>query len=279
MDPTDIRKLGIIFFTLNNSIINATFINNTVMYGVGGAIAFYSGINNSVINSVFINNHVIDGDGGVIYFNGDLNNVTIGGTYNNNSAGYAGVFYFYRNSTDVILSGDYANNMASEGAVIFSEGNIMNSIISGNYINNTAGSFINFIFIASNVSMSGNYVNNTISDGGVIYMGYCDDKSIVHDSIFINNNVSDEPIISALINPISALNNWFGNNATNYNMTPNVSQNVTLINWLFLNATTNATELKLNDKLEITFKLYSYNNTSEEIAEYDASKMNIKSQV
>ena len=269
---------GAIFFnqTLNNSIINATFINNTVMYGVGGAIAFYSGINNSVINSVFINNHVIDGDGGVIYFNGDLNNVTIGGTYNNNSAGYAGVFYFYRNSTDVILSGDYANNMASEGAVIFSEGNIMNSIISGNYINNTAGSFINFIFIASNVSMSGNYVNNTVLfDDGIIYVLGGENDTIVHDSIFINNNVDDGFIID-VIGSISAVNNWFGNNATNYNATPNVSQNVTLINWLFLNATANPTELKINETSEITFKLYSYNNASEEISEYDASKMNIK---
>ena len=326
---------GAIFFyqTLENSIINATFINNTLTYhGAGGAIAFYCDFNNSIINADFINNTVISGAGGAIYFNGNLNNVTIEGTYNNNTAedsggvfyfnenlnnvtiegtynnnaaeDSGGVFYFTGNLTDVIVSGDYANNTAdyggiyyicellnvnnsifsgnydkntaNYGAVIFSEGNIVNSKVYGNYTNNNAEMGIDIILFAENVEISGNYVNNTISDGGVIYMGYCDDKSIVHDSIFINNNVSDEPIISALINPISALNNWFGNNATNYNMTPNVSQNVTLINWLFLNATTNATELKLNDKLEITFKLYSYNNTSEEIAEYDASKMNIK---
>uniref|UniRef100_UPI003890E314 Ig-like domain repeat protein n=1 Tax=Methanobrevibacter sp. TaxID=66852 RepID=UPI003890E314 len=345
---------GAILFNLalNNSIINATFINNTIMDGAGGAITFYSEINNSVINSVFINNQVIDGDGGVIYFNDDLNNVTIGGTYNNNSAEEnGGVFYFYGNLTDVIVSGDYADNVADYGAVyyvdeyslvnnssisgnytnntafyggvIFSEGNITNSNMSGNYTNNNAdtgvnyivnvdnvgisgnyinnnvetvvnyilnadnvgisGNYINnnvetgvnFIFDANNVGISGNYVNNTLVESSVIYMAYSN-GSFIHDSIFINNSVGDEPVISALIDSISVVNCWFGNNATNYNVTPNVSQNVALINWLFLNATANPTELNINETSEITFKLYSYNNASEEISEYDASKMNVK---
>ena len=257
------------------NITGITFKNGKDEHG-GGAIAFNSDLNNSIIDSIFINNSANYGDGGAIYFNGNLNNVTLKGTYNNNSAEDGGVFYLYGNMTDVDISGNYADNVADEGAVIFCEGDIANSTIYGNYNNNHAITGINVILVGYNVDISGNYVNNTVENGGVLYIMYCDDKSIIHDSIFINNDVGDEPIITVLIESISALNNWFGNNATNYNITPNVSQNLTLINWLFLNATTNATELKLNDAVEIIFKLYSYNSTSEEIAEYDASKMNIK---
>ena len=129
--------------------------------------------------------------------------------------------------------------------------------------------------VGYNVDISGNYVNNTVENGGVLYILYCVDNSIIHDSIFINNNIGDEPIITVLMESISASNNWFGNNATDYNITPNVSQNLTLINWLFLNATANPDELELNQSSTITFKLYSYDAASGTTSEFDASKMNI----
>ena len=268
---------GAILFnqTLENSIINAVFINNTATEHGGGAIAFNSDLNNSIIDSIFINNTANYGDGGAIYFNGNLNNVTLKGNYNNNSAEDGGVFYLYGNLTDVDISGDYTYNVADEGAVIFCEGDIANSTIYGDYNNNYAIMGINVILVGYNVDISGNYVNNTVENGGVLYIIYCVDNSIIHDSIFINNNIGDEPIITVLMESISASNNWFGNNATNYNITPNVSQNVTLINWLFLNATANPDELEVNQNSTITFKLYSYDAASGTTSEFDASKMNI----
>ena len=269
---------GAILFnqTLENSIINAVFINNTATEHGGGAIAFNSDLNNSIIDSIFINNTANYGDGGAIYFNGNLNNVTLKGNYNNNSAEDGGVFYLYGNLTDVDISGDYTYNVADEGAVIFCEGDIANSTIYGDYNNNHAIMGINVILIGCNVDISGNYVNNTVENGGVLYIIYCVDNSIIHDSIFINNNIGDEPIITVLMESISASNNWFGNNATNYNITPNVSQNLTLINWLFLNATANPDELEVDQSSTITFKLYSYDAASGITDEYDASKMNIE---
>ena len=269
---------GAILFnqTLENSIINAVFINNTATEHGGGAIAFNSDLNNSIIDSIFINNTVNYGDGGAVYFNGNLNNVTIKGNYNYNTGEDGGVFYVYGNLTDVDISGEYTYNVADEGAVIFCEGDIANSTIYGDYNNNHARMGINVILVGYNVDISGNYINNTVYNGGVLYIIYCVDNSIIHDSIFINNNIGDEPIITVSIESISALNNWFGNNATDYNITPNVSQNLTLINWLFLNATANPDELEVNQSSTITFKLYSYDAASGTTSEFDASKMNIE---
>ncbi len=353
---------GAIFFnqTLNNSYINAIFIDNNVIEGLAGAIGFYADVINTEINSIFINNSVNDGYGGAIFFNGNLNNVNISGNYTANKAddyggailfngdlnnvnisgnytantaddsggaiffngnlidvnisGYynnnqandtGGVFLFINNLTNVVISGDYINNVARYCAVYYMsefatinnssisgdyynnsasycvvlliEGNISNSNISGNYNNNHAIMGINIIEEAHNVNMSGNYMNNNISNGSAIYIAYCDENSIIHDSIFINNTMDDKLIIDVESGSLLSVNNWFGNNATNYNIKPKVSENVNLINWLFLNATANTTsEITINEASEITFKLYEYNSTSQEIREYDASKMNMQ---
>ena len=352
---------GAIFFnqTLNNSYINAVFIDNNVVDGLAGAIGFYADVINTNINSIFINNSVNDGYGGAIFFNGNLNNVNItgnftdntaddyggailfygdlnnvnitgnftdntadaggaiffngkltdvniSGNYNNNRANdTAGVFLFNDNLTNVIISGEYSNNLAeycavyymSESAtinntsisgdyynntanycvVLLIEGNISNSKISGNYNNNHAKKGICIIGEAYNLNLSGNYVNNNITNGSAIYIISCDENSIIQDSIFINNTMDDELIIDVESGSLLSLNNWFGNNATNYNIKPKVSENVAMANWLFLNVTTNITdEITINETAEITFKLYAYNSTSEEINEYDASKMNMR---
>ena len=325
---------GAIFFnqTLKDSYINAIFINNSVVDGLGGAIGFYADVINTDINSISINNSVTNGYGGAIFFNGNLNNVIISGNYTANKAddggaiffngkltdvdisGYynnnrandtAGVFLFADNLTNVIISGEYSNNVArfcavcymSEFAtvnnsiisgdyynnsagycvVLLMEGIISNSNISGNYANNHAIMGINILGEAYNVNMCGNYVNNNISNGSAIYIVYCDEYSLIHDSIFINNTIDDELIIDVESGSLLSVNNWFGNNASNYNIKPKVSENVTMANWLFLNATTNTTsEITVNETAEITFKLYAYNGTSEEINEYDASEMNMQ---
>jgi hypothetical protein len=94
---------------------------------------------------------------------------------------------------------------------------------------------------------------------------------MIHDSIFINNNVSKIIYASG---EVAANDNWFGNNATNYNETPNVG--IGLDNWLFLNATANPDEPLVNQSSSIAFKLCSYNATSGTIRDYDASEMNVE---
>ena len=287
-----------------NTNINSIFINNSVSKGYGGAIFFNGNLNNVNISGNYTSN--IADDAGAIFFNGNLFDVNISGYYNNNRANdTAGVFLFYSNLINVIISGDYIGNVAQYCAVCYINelttinnshisgnyynnsadycvvlsigGIISNSNISGNYINNHAIKGINFIEESYNISMSGNYVNNNISNGSVIYIRNCDENSSIHDSIFINNTIDDELIIDVMSGSVLSLNNWFGNNANNYYIKPQVSEYVTMFNWLFLNGTTNSTsEIKVNETSLITFILYSYNNVSEEIKEYDASKMNIK---
>ena len=120
---------------------------------------------------------------------------------------------------------------------------------------------------AYNLSMSGYYLNNNISDGGVIYIFYCDENSSIHDSIFVNSTVDDSFIIQVISGSVLSVDNWFGNNASNYNIKPLVNENVTMVNWLFLNGTTNSTgDIKVNETSLITFTLYEYDSVSEEIS-------------
>ena len=226
------------------------------------------------------NNQIVVNDtAGVFLFADNLTNVIISGEYSNNVARFCAVCYMSEFATvnNSIISGDYYNNSAGYCVVLLMEGIISNSNISGNYANNHAIMGINILGEAYNVNMCGNYVNNNISNGSAIYIGSCDEYSLIHDSIFINNTIDDELIIDVESGSLLSVNNWFGNNASNYNIKPKVSENVTMANWLFLNATTNTTsEITVNETAEITFKLYAYNGTSEEINEYDASEMNIR---
>ena len=93
------------------------------------------------------------------------------------------------------------------------------------------------------------------------------------NSIFLNNNASN--IIYSKYSVIVNYN-WFGNNEKNYNQHPSVHSNNVIDSWLFLNATANPTTIAINENSKITFKLDSYNDTSKEINDYDASKMNIR---
>ena len=56
-------------------------------------------------------------------------------------------------------------------------------------------------------------------------------------------------------------NNWFGNNATNYDTAP-ADAGITLKNWLFLNATADPSELAVGENSKITFKLSSYDGNA-----------------
>jgi predicted outer membrane repeat protein len=253
------------------NITDLTFKNGNERYGA--AILFMQSIKNSNINGTFINNSV-KSQGGVFYFKGNLSNVNINGYYANNSAKtQGGVFNFYGNLTDVTISGDYTNNTARQGAVINVDTLISNSSISGNYKNNYAENAIDYIIGAENISLSGTYIGNIVSKGNVVYFEYSGNNAIIHDSIFINNALGN---IYSSGDSILAVNNWFGNNATNYNKTPKVKGNITMDTWLFLNATANPGELKINQTSAITFNLYSYNHTSNTTEDYDASKMNIQ---
>ena len=266
---------GVINFASENSVINLT---HNYTYNQYDTIT--DGVlidKNITING---NGFTIDAKGKTRIFNvtaGSINitNVTL---KNGNSTSYGGAIYFSNDICNSNINATYINNTATScGGANYFYMSVSNSNITGTYTKNAADKGgANYFNSVSDSNVAGSYINNTVTDSGIMdFMGELTNVTI-SNAIFLNNRYNEAiGIIFAEKSGLVAENNWFGNNATNYNITPNVSQNVTLINWLFLNATVNPTELNINETSEITFKLYSYNN-SQEIAEYDASEMNMQ---
>ena len=204
--------------------------------------------------------------------------MNISGTYINNTAeSDGGANYFPSTVSDSDISGTYINNTASnKGGANYFPSTVSDSDISGTYINNTAdyGEANYFRNAVSNVNISGTYINNTANGTGLIYFFDNDNVGLnatISDAIFINNKCTD--VIYVRTNGVVAYNNWFGNNATNYNENPK-NYNVNMINWLFLNATADSSRIGVGNSSKIAFVLQSYNETSD-VGFYDASKMNI----
>ena len=233
---------GAIYFgdDVYDSNINATFMDNKADVN-GGAIRFNDKVSNSNIASTFIHNIANDNGGAIIFF-GALSNVGIYGEFNNNYADNGGAIKFNAGISDSNINASFIGNTADnngEGAANYFGGTITNVGISGNYIKNTG--------------------NN------VIYIYKAGDGTKIHDSIFLNNEVSH--IINVSTGNIPANNNWFGNNATNYNETP-VNVGIELDNWLFLDSKL-IPEIKPIDKAsDIIFLLKTYDSDSG-ISDYD----------
>ena len=90
------------------------------------------------------------------------------------------------------------------------------------------------------------------------------------DGCKINNNIFfDSTITFDWTQNYNIDNNWFGNNATNYDEMP-VHEDYTINSWLFLNATADPDTISIIDTSDIIFKLYVYNPNSGDVSEYDS---------
>ena len=87
----------------------------------------------------------------------------------------------------------------------------------------------------------------------------------INNNIFFNSTITFDWTQNYNID-----NNWFGNNATNYDEKP-VHEDYTINSWLFLNATADHDTISIFDMSDIIFKLYLYNATSGEVSEHDSS--------
>ena len=153
------------------------------------------------------------------------------------------------------------------------------------------------IYLNRGVEVSGCiFVNNSAGNGGTVDLYYKD--CTVRDCIFINNtgnytikngwNYPNNIIVSGNIflnnNPTEDIIhfdnpenfelglNWFGNTADDYLIRPDVGVDIKA--WLFLNATANPDSISLSDKSNITFKLFAYNSTSDNVSEYEGVQLN-----
>ncbi|WP_407424235.1 Ig-like domain-containing protein [Methanobrevibacter sp.] len=256
------------------NITNVNIIGNYVGNNAtnGGANDFKDKLTNVNITGNFINNSVLGGGyAGANYFGGALTDVNIIGNYSGNTAhndGGANSFEEELGNVDII--GNYIGNAAlyDGGANIFKK-NITNVNIIGDYVGNNAtnGGANDFRDKLTDVNIMGRYVNNTGKN--VIHIFESVSNNVIHDSIFLNNNVSNSIYVEN--GAVRAVDNWFGNNATNYDEAP-ANEGIEFDNWLFLNATASTSEMVIGESSTIAFNLYS-KSFPEEV--YDASKMNI----
>ncbi len=291
---------------VSNSVINSTFENNAASAASGGAIYVGAGVSNSVINSTFENN-AASANGGAIYWR-MVSDSVINSTFKNNSAKRGGAIRFFDTFTKSNLTSVFINNIASEdgGANCFDSVNNVNII--GDFINNTAkgsggqcgGGANAFYETMTNVSISGNFIGNSATgsnatDGGaanyffegisdvnitgkfinntgnnVIYILKDSGNNYIQDSVFLNNDVNH--IINVTDGKITAKDNWFGNNYTNFMNEPE-NVGIDLVNWLFLYAEP-PFMFDVGQSSQITFGLNAIDSNYNGYP-YDASKMNI----
>ena len=270
---------GAIYFygeSILDAFNNVRFENNRAETADGGAINFYQRVNNTKFNEVtFYKNTDVSSSGGAINFDEDLVNAVFNHTsFIENSAVIGGALgingLIASNTFENIL---FIDNTASNNGGAINIGTWQLSTFNGNkfkrvmFINNTASNDGGALF--ANAQSSSNTFENLIvlnnTGNNVIYMNYPDSTNVIKDSIFMNNDANT--ITTGSVN-IQLTDNWFGNNATNYNENPNVNAN--LDNWLFLNATANPAALAMDEKSIVTFKFYSYKGP-DSISEYDGS--------
>ena len=264
-------------YDAENVSVYGEFRNNVAKYG--GATYFYNKITNLNINASFIDNAASvasdrSGIGGAVYISNEVSNLTINSIFIHNTANDRGGAIGVGTASNSNINAKFINNTAGNGgANYFGTANNVN--ITGEFINNKAtrsgnsygGSANYFNKVATNVDISGKFINNT--GNRLIHIASTSGSNVIHDSIFLNNQVS---AIINTIGRVTARNNWFGNNASNYDKTPS-NVGINLASWLFLNATANPGEIILDENSTIIFKLQSYDGSN--VSDYDASKMNI----
>ena len=153
------------------------------------------------------------------------------------------------------------------------------------------------IYLDEGVEVSGCiFVNNSAGNGGTVDLYYKDCtvrdcifinntgnytihngwtypyNIIVSGNIFLNNNPTEDIIHFVDPENFELGLNWFGNTADDYLIRPDVGVDIKA--WLFLNATANPDSISLSDKSNITFKLFAYNSTSDNVSEYEGVQLN-----
>ena len=232
---------GAAYWNANYGTVNSSsFENNTATNG--GAI-FWHYDYGRVINSTFIKNTATN-DGGAIYFNergtflaNEQESVEYSTFLENSAVNNGGAIYLAAKESSIGNS-EFSQNHATNGGAIHitaDESSISNSTFIKNQAENGGALYASFDDGTISKLI---FINNTASDKGSAI--YTDNKNTpVNYCIFINNDGSsiyyeDDSWFGSELN---ADYNWFGNNITNYNAAPPVSEDVECNYWYFLDMT------------------------------------------
>ena len=249
---------------VNNVTLTGNFNDNTAQ--AGGANYFKGAVNNVTLTGNFTSNYA-EFHGGANYFWVAVNNVNLTGNFTNNRAEkyYGGANYFYQAVNNAILTGNFTNNTAKEyGGANYFLRTVDNITLTGTFINNQAenGAANAFVDSVTDVTLTGNYINN--AGENVIHIWNSTSNNVIRDSIFINNAP-----INVTNGNIDVIDNWFGNNVTNYNVKPEVG--IDLDNWLFLNGTADPNPVSVANTTNIIFTLSRYDGKN--VSSYDNSRL------
>ena len=267
--------------TISNTFEDVVFINNTAKENDGGAVRFgasnqnYITRENTFKNVKFINN-TADQNGGALYVTGEsTSNIFETVDFINNVAENwdGGAINFYNAVKDTSFNDIlfYKNSAPGSGggAVNCDKGmentTFNNTIFADNHALYTSAIAISASGETSSTTIENSVFYNNTANNYLIWIGNSVSDNVIHDSIFLNNGDFNFDSITVTGN-IELTDNWFGNNATNYNENPDVNYN--LDNWLFLNATASPAAITLNQTSNITFKFSSYRDGSG-VKEYD----------
>ena len=256
--------------TKSNTFEDVVFINNTAKENDGGAVRFgaldyeYITQGNTFKNVKFINNTAYE-NGGALYVTGaSTSNIFETVNFINNVAETCdgGAINFYKTVKDTSFNDVlfYKNSAPGSGGGAVNcdkgmENTTFNStIFADNHALYTSAIAISYTGETSSTTIENSVFYNNTANNYLIYLGNPVSDNVIHDSIFLDNNASS--IVTKDGGLIELTDNWFGNNATNYDENPGVYYK--LDNWLFLNATANPTTITLNQSSNIIFKFSSY---------------------
>ncbi|MDY5614227.1 Ig-like domain repeat protein [Methanobrevibacter boviskoreani] len=170
-------------YTLN--LINCTFIN---CKSNGGGAIYAKSINGTIINSTFINNTANSG-GGAIQWTSDNVTITNTGFTNNTASNFGGAIYLI-GSNAALTNISFTNNTAAGyGGSIYwggANGTAINTTFTNNTVKNFGGAV--YWFGANGTAINTTFANNTASYyGGAISWSGANGKTI--NSRFVNNKV------------------------------------------------------------------------------------------
>jgi len=268
---------------------NVVFKDNHALTVDGGSISVLDNLAGTTFNNVSFINNTASNNGGAINVDGDAKYIIFKNTsFINNAAKQGGALSFVNSKINLWQDSEFIQNKATvNGGALIIFKTMHDDKIRNTYFNaNTAaGAIIDtenvsylkveaiFVDNAADSIVSMNYVNNTFINN-TLFLDNAVNSSVmlsqaknvnITNSIFLNKESKNE--IKG--NGLSVNYNWFGNNATNYDIKPNLTGDITCDSWLFLDAIPKQGKIPLYNSADIIFRLCAYNSTSNETTEYD----------
>ena len=248
-------------------VSDCSFANNSA--GNEGGAVFWYNTKGALSGCSFVN--CSSKNGGAVYWQGNSGAVSVCSFMNNSADNNGGALYWVRNNGDLSACSFVNNTAGNDGGAVYWSGNkgkVSNcSFMHSSGIN---GSAIYLVDTNSSVYTC-IFVNNT-AEMGIIHFENVNEENLsyfkINNNIFLNNAGGHEISFNKIDNNSNADYNWFGNNATNYDMAP-ATTDMEISAWLFLNATANPNTINISNASEVVFKLYAY--TPSGVSEYDNS--------